>query len=285
MNLALSQRDKLISLTDAARLIKSGDTIACGGSFLQRTPAAFVRELVRSGKKDLTFVKPSPGYDVDLLCAGKALSTVMCGIVSFDEPYGLAPNYRRAVEEGAVRLVEHACITVASGLRAAAQNIPFMPLPEAAMMGSDIPLASGMLSVRDPYTGKSTLAIARIDVDWAIVHAAKADAYGNASIPGAMYWDRLMVRSAKHVVVTTEEVVSAREFQQDPRLTSFSGYYVDAVVCVPQGAAPTAFEPFYSVDDAAIREYIRDHGTPLGLDTHLSRFAAIDHREYNEVLV
>src|SRR5204863_7977146 len=99
---------KLVSLGEAAALIGDGQTVAFGGSLLHRSPSALTRELARQGRRGLTFVKPSAAYDVDLLCAAGCLAAVEAGIVTFEPPFGPAPNYRAAIERGDVRLREHA---------------------------------------------------------------------------------------------------------------------------------------------------------------------------------
>ena len=99
---------KLVDLATAAGRIPDGATVAFGGSLLHRTPAAFARELARQGRRGLTFVKPSAAYDLDLLCAAGCLAAVEAGIVTFEPPFGPAPNYRAAIERGDVRLREHA---------------------------------------------------------------------------------------------------------------------------------------------------------------------------------
>jgi glutaconate CoA-transferase, subunit A len=99
---------KLASLQDAAALITDGQTVGFGGSLLHRGPSAMVRELARQRRRGLTFVKPSAAYDVDLLSAAGCLATVFAGIVVMEGGFGLAPNYRRAIERGEVKLVEHA---------------------------------------------------------------------------------------------------------------------------------------------------------------------------------
>src|SRR5215216_2754642 len=95
---------KLVSLADAAALVTDGQSVAFGGSLLHRAPSALTRELARQGRRDLTFVKPSAAYDVDLLCAAGCLSTVYAGIVVMEGGFGLAPSYRAAVERGVVKL-------------------------------------------------------------------------------------------------------------------------------------------------------------------------------------
>lgn len=99
---------KLASLRKAAALIPDGATVGFGGSLLQRTPAAFAREVARQGRRNLGFVKPSSAYDLDLLIAAGCVDRVEAGIVTFEPPFGPAPNYRRAIERGRVRLREHA---------------------------------------------------------------------------------------------------------------------------------------------------------------------------------
>ena len=99
---------KLMGLAEAAALIADGQSVAMGGSLLHRGPFALARELARQGRRNLEFVKASPAYDVDLLCAAGCLSVVQAGVVTFEAEFGLAPNFRRAVEGGTVEYKEHA---------------------------------------------------------------------------------------------------------------------------------------------------------------------------------
>lgn len=96
-----------MSLETAAALVEDGDHITVGGVMLHRIPAAFVRELARQGRRGLRLSKPSPSYDLDLLCAARCLAEVDAGIASFESAFGGAlPGYRRAVEAGLVRVRE-----------------------------------------------------------------------------------------------------------------------------------------------------------------------------------
>ena len=99
---------KLMGLAEAAALIADGQSVAMGGSLLHRGPFALARELARQGRRNLEFVKASPAYDVDLLCAAGCLSVVQAGVVTFEAEFGLAPNFRRAVEGGTVEYKEQA---------------------------------------------------------------------------------------------------------------------------------------------------------------------------------
>ncbi len=100
-------RSKLITLSEAAGLVPDGASITLGGTLLHRTPAAFVRELARQERRNLELVKPSPAYDLDLLCAVGCVSRSNAGIVTFEANFGMAKSFRRAVESGQVRHTEN----------------------------------------------------------------------------------------------------------------------------------------------------------------------------------
>jgi glutaconate CoA-transferase subunit A len=99
---------KLVTLGQAASLVRDGQMVAFGGSLLHRAPSALTRELARQGRRGLTFVKPSAAYDLDLLCAAGCLDTVLTGVAVMEGGFGPAPSYRRAIERGQVKLIEHA---------------------------------------------------------------------------------------------------------------------------------------------------------------------------------
>lgn len=99
---------KIISLAELARRIPDGAALGLGGVFLHRGPFALVRELVRQQRKRLEIIKPSPGYDLDLLCRAGAVARVRAGIVAMEGNFGMARWYRKAIERKEARLEEHA---------------------------------------------------------------------------------------------------------------------------------------------------------------------------------
>ena len=104
---APARGSKVVSLRDAARLIRDGALITFGGVLLNRPPAAFVRELARQGRRDLRLVKPSPAYDLDLLAAAGCLAEAAIGITTFESRFGQSRQFRKAVERGALKVREH----------------------------------------------------------------------------------------------------------------------------------------------------------------------------------
>ena len=99
---------KVVSLSELAARIGDGTSIAVGGSFLHRGPFALMRELVRQNRKNLEIIKPSPGYDVDMLCRARAVANVRAGIVAMEGNFGLARWFRQAIERREAQFEEHA---------------------------------------------------------------------------------------------------------------------------------------------------------------------------------
>ena len=106
--MAASSKSKLCSLQELAGRIPNGSALGLGGVFLHRGPFALVRELVRQQRRDLEIIKPSPGYDLDLLCRAGAVRRVRAGIVAMEGNFGLAKWYRQAIEQKSAELEEHA---------------------------------------------------------------------------------------------------------------------------------------------------------------------------------
>ena len=100
---------KLMSLEDAAALVGDDQLLALGGSLLHRCPSAFARAWARSPRRfKVRIAKPSCAYDVDLLIGAERVSQLQAGIVTFEAEFGMAPHFRRAVEQGRIEFLEHA---------------------------------------------------------------------------------------------------------------------------------------------------------------------------------
>lgn len=96
----------LVGLSEAASMISDGDQVAMSGG-MDMAPMAMVREMVRQGKRDLRFLaSPIGGIGCDILIGAGALRSVEFAQVSFGE-YGLAPNFRRYVQEGRLTTLDH----------------------------------------------------------------------------------------------------------------------------------------------------------------------------------
>ena len=93
------RKSKQVSLADAVGRVGDGARIALGGFSVYQRPMAFVRELIRQNRRDLTVVGVVNGPEVDMLAGSNALKCVESSYVGL-EKFGLAPNFRRRVQEG-----------------------------------------------------------------------------------------------------------------------------------------------------------------------------------------
>ncbi|CAP44021.1 CoA transferase subunit A [Bordetella petrii] len=255
MTSGFNQQDKQLSVQELAALIPDGASVALGGSFLHRGPFAFVRELVRQKKTGLEIIKQSPGYDIDLLCRAGVATRARTGIVAMEGNFGLAPNYRKAIESGKLQLEEHACATLTAGLRAAAYGVPFQPC--AGIEGSHLIDINGWHRLDDPYgSGKPVWVIPAVQPDFAVIHANEIDSRGNVRVLGTSHWDRIMSRAARSVLVVAERQVSAEVFEKQPEVTLIPYFMVQAYAIAPHGAWPGSCWPHYEIDYPAVQAYL-----------------------------
>ena len=255
-----------MSLAEMAARVPDGASVALGGSFLHRGPFAFVRELIRQGRRDLEIVKQSGlrhRHPVPAGCVARARA----GIVAMEGNFGLAPWYRRAVETQQIELEEHACMTLTAGLRAAAYGVPFQPV--GGVHGSDLAALNRWASVTDPYgSGQDVWVIPAIRPDVAVIHANEANERGDARVRGTSHWDRILTRAARQVFVVAEALAPAAAFEEQPELTLVPGFMVQAVSVAPNGAWPGSCWPHYEIDYPAVESYL-DAGRSL--EAHLER--------------
>ncbi len=254
MTSGFNQPDKCISLQEMVSRIPNGASLALGGSFLHRGPFAFVRELIRQNKQDLEIIKQSPGYDIDILCRTGVATRARAGIVAMEGNFGLAQYYRKAIEQGRLKLEEHACATLTAGLRAAAFGIPFQPC--GGIEGSELAQLNNWAKIPDPYgSGKDVWVIPAIQPDYAVIHANEVDRKGNVRVLGTYHWDRIMSRSAKSVLVVAENLVDDAVFTDNPETTLIPYFMVEAFSIVKNGAWPGSCWPDYEIDYPAVQTY------------------------------
>jgi len=146
--------------------------------------------------------------------------------------------------------------------------VPFQPV--AGLFGSDVPAATGLQTVRDPYTGQDVYVVPRLQPDWAVLHVQEADAAGNARIYGSVFWDRIMSRAARGVILTAERIVPTEELAQRPELTVIPSLLVRAVVEAPGGARPCSCASEYDIDRAGVEAYLRACSDPAALEAYLA---------------
>jgi len=271
--MAAKKENKVMSLAQAAALVRDGDTIAMQGMGTQMSPLALVRELIRVGRRDLKAVMVVGGIGLDWMIAAGCVSRVLAIIVNLDE-FGLANAFRRAVEGGQVAVEEYSEHQILSRLSAGARGLPF--LVTRSGLGTDLldlhPETTRVIEC--PFTGQKVVACRALEPDVAILHAHRADEFGNVQFfPKAIWTDvDVFPRAAKKVIVTVEEVVANQEIRKSPIHTGLPYFKVDAVVPVPYGAHPCSLYPKYNFDREVFERYAAQSKTPEGTRAFLEQY-------------
>jgi glutaconate CoA-transferase, subunit A len=235
----------------AAAEVPDGATVALGGAGLQRKPMALVRALAGAGRRDLTVVSFLGSLDVELLLASGSVSELHSAGVSLDAA-GLAPRFRAARQEGAVRFVEWSEGTLLCALDAAARGLPSLPTRSA--LGTDLPRLNDRLQVgEDPFTGEPVMHVRALEPDFAFLHVPAVDGRANAYVAGDLGADALLARAARRTAVSHELVQDA-----DPGRVAISRLWIDALVEAPHGALPTGCHPAYGADLDAVSRWARE---------------------------
>ena len=267
-------------MEEAVGLVRDGDMLAVGGYTLYRKPMAFLRAFIRSGRKDITVLSFAGSVDVDMLIGSGAVSTVRSCYVGM-EYLGLAPNHRRCIENGTVRVIEESELTIGLGLKAALQRVPFMPVKQL--------LETDMLKVRNdiriatcPLTSQRIVALPAIKPNVAVIHVTEADPFGNACFSGNICADRELAMVSDRVILTAENIVSTEELKLSLQPVQICNFEVDAVVEAPWGAHPTSAYPYYTFDIWHLFDYLEAGRNKESFNNYLERyvFNCLDEKNY-----
>jgi glutaconate CoA-transferase subunit A len=278
-------KDKLMTADDVVGRLEDGMTIGIGGWGSRRKPMALVRAILRSDLEDLTVVSYG-GPDVGLLCAAGKVRKLVYAFVSLDS-IPLEPLFRAARENATVEVEEWDEGMFQTGLRAAAQRLPFLPM--RAGLGSDVMTYNPHLrTVSSPYDdGEELVAVPALNLDVALVHMNRADKHGNAQYLGPdPYFDDLFCLAAGQRFVSTEKIVDTAGLTVDAPVQTLllNRLMVDGVVESPNGAHFTTCVPDYGRDEQFQKAYATAAGDPATWAEFERRFLAGDEHAYQEAV-
>ncbi|MGD9883231.1 MAG: CoA transferase subunit A [Reyranella sp.] len=264
---------KIVDLDSALSAVEDGMTVGIGGWIFHGQPMALIRGLVRRGARDLKLV-PAPGSVApDMLIGAGCVRETACVFISF-EHLGLAPNFRRAAQSGALKVLEMDGPGIGGGLRAGACDLPYGLVPD---LGTDLPTVNpqGYRKARIQDGGRPLLEVPAIRPDIVLLHGQQADEEGNVQYFGAGYFDLLMAQAAKHVICSVDRIVPASTVRQSARLTKIPSAFVHAVVVTPFGAHPGCSPGLYVQDEKHFAAYIAASRDQTSFDAYLADHARL----------
>ena len=278
------------TLDEVVARIESGMTVGIGGWGSRRKPMALVRAILRSDLTDLHIVSYA-GPDVGLLLAAGKASRVTYAFATLDS-IPLEPLFSRARQEGTAQFREWDEGMFQTGLRAAAQRVPFLPM-RAGLGSSVLDNDPDLRTVVSPYAssdgtgGEELVAVPALTLDVALVHMNRADEYGNAQYLGPdPYFDDLFCMAAREAYVSTEQIIDTAGLTIDAPLQSLllNRTMVAGVVETKNGAHFTTCTPNYERDEKFQKAYATAAKSPEDWAAFSERFLSGDEHAYQSAV-
>lgn len=221
-------------------------------------PMELVRAIIRRGVKDLSILTvPINGLAADMLIGAGCVKRIECAAVSLGEA-GPAPRFSKAVENGAVEIIDSTCPAVHSALQATEKGVPFMPL--GGIIGSDILANRDDWKVVDDPLGRGNgkiVLIPAISPDVSIIHSPLADRDGNVWI-GRRRELATIAHASKTLLVTAERIQEESLLASEKTAAGvLPGFYVTALAEAQMGAKPLGLVETYPSDTEEIATYAR----------------------------
>ncbi len=274
--------DKQTTLANAIeKFVRDGDVIAMGGFGHVRVSMAGIFEMIRQKKRNLTMLGKTGCHDIDVMIGGGIVSKVEVAYCFGHEMRGLSKCGRNAVQSGKVKVTSE--ISNAGHqwrFLGGMMGVPF--IPTRTMLGSDTLKKSSAKVIEDPWTKKPICLVPSVNPDIVIIHVPRCDKYGNCQYDGYIVEDFELARSARRLIITTEEIIDNDIIRTNPERTIIPGFFVDAVVKVKYGAHPSNMPGYYYSDEEAISEWLELSPSEEGLRQWFEKyvFGVKDFEEY-----
>ena len=212
--------DKTCTIEDAIARIPDGAIVMIGGFGVPGTPFALIQELVRQGQRNLTIIKNDAnerGMGVDhLLASGQVTRLITTHIGLNARAIAMLNAGDLIVEFNAQGILAERVRAGGAGLSAILTDI-----------GLDTDLALGKQRVE--IDGKTVLVETALRADAALIHADRADVFGNLGyVATARNFNPLMAMAADLVIAEAEVVLPLGGIAADAVQTP--GPFVDHVV-------------------------------------------------------
>ena len=214
--------DKQCAIQAAIAEIKDGDTIMVGGFGVPGTPMTLIHALVNHGARNLTLIKNDanePGMGIDhLLQSGQVARLITTHLGLNSNAIALMNTGKLAVEFNAQGILAERIRAGGAGIGAILSDI-----------GIGTELTDGKQVVE--MAGKNYVVEPALRADVALIHADRADSFGNlAYVATARNFNPLMAMAANCVIAEAEHVLPLGALRADDVHTP--GVFVDHVTAL-----------------------------------------------------
>ncbi len=272
--------EKLVTITKLAESIPGGVALGIGGVHFSRVPIALIEALLSSGKRDFTFISWGGGVPLEMFLDAGAVRKLVFAFSSLDV-FGLAPRFRKALEENRIEVEEWTALAMIQGLHAAWMRLPEMPFQ--VPFGSDLMTRGDFWRIEEAPPGSVAYARA-LAIDSLLLHVQRADRAGNIEMEGARGLDISMAGAAKEIFVTVEEIVETGKLGEAKNSIVLPKEFVTAIARVPFGAYPTSCLPFYTTDYRQLQHFVDKSSIKRELNSEPALIEFIATEERRELL-
>ena len=296
------KQNKQMNLKEAINLyVSPGCHLSIGGFTINRNPMAAVYEIIRQKIEGLHIYAHSNGQGVDELVGSGCVSSIEIAYAGSGKFASTCIRFKKAVQENLIKVEDYTNYQMTLRFLAGSMGVPF--LPTRSSLGTDLvnkwgfsremrktspKLPDDKLKIIDNPFGDwcdsdKLVLVPAINPDVTIVHVQKADLRGNCQIQGLSFADVEQAKSAKHLIITCEELYDNETLKNDPDRTQIPFINADAVVHAPWGAYPTACYNFYDYDSRYLKDYADMAKDDRAYEEYLEKFIyGIDN--YEELL-
>lgn len=211
---------KVRTLEEALQVIIDGCTLMYGGFGGIGTPPTMIEGILQKGIKDLTIIGNDTGFPQigigRLITAGRVKKVIASHI-------GSNPNAGLRMEEGTMEVVFYPQGTLAEKIRAGGVGLGGILVDVG--VGTIMEQGKATVSIDE----KKYLVEPALTADVAIVHAKKADSFGNLVYDkSGRNLNPLVAMAGKFTIAEVDEIVPLGEL--DPENIVTPGIFVDMVI-------------------------------------------------------
>lgn len=209
---------KILTISEAGKLIKSDSSVMIGGFLRCGTPARIVEELLKNNTDNLTLIANDtciPQADRGKLIVNKRIKKAIVAHI------GTNPETGRQMNAGELEVELVPMGTLVERIRAAGAGLGGVLTPTG--VGTVIEEGKTVMEI----DGKKYLFEKPLKADYAIIYATKADKYGNLFLHGTTRnFNTVMATAADVVIVEAEEL---SEEALNPDEITIPGVFVDYI--------------------------------------------------------
>ena len=209
---------KIISIAEAAQLIKENSSLMVGGFLRCGTPVKVIDELVKNKTGGLTLIANDtsyPEYDRGKLVVNRLVKKAIVTHI------GTNPETGRQMNAGEMDIELVPMGTLVERIRSAGAGLGGVLTPT----GIGTVVAEGKQTVE--IDGKPYLLETPLRADCALIYASKADKFGNAFLDGTTRnFNTVMATAAQTVILEADEITDE---PLDPAEITIPGIFIDYI--------------------------------------------------------